>query len=83
MLGCLGGAACMHPELVGGDEIAVTILSMLIHHPELTDNNRHIIQNHVANVRKIIEPEAFNAAWEKGKMLDIDDVVQQLRLRWS
>lgn len=78
MLGCLGGAACMHSELIGGDTMAVTILSMLSHHPELTDNTRHIIQRHLATVRKTIAPETFNMAWETGKRLDIDAVVEQL-----
>ncbi|MCO5185275.1 MAG: AAA family ATPase [Anaerolineae bacterium] len=78
MLGCLGGAACMHPQLLGGDTAAVAILSMLTHHPEFTENNHHIIQNHLANVRKMMAPEAFSTGWETGKQLEIDAVVEQL-----
>ena len=78
MLGCLGGAACMHPQLIGGDTAAVAILSMLTHHPEFTENNHHIIQNHLANVRKMMAPEAFSTGWETGKQLEIDAVVEQL-----
>jgi DNA-binding SARP family transcriptional activator/predicted ATPase len=79
MLGCLGGAASMYADLIGGDETAVTILSMLIHHPDLTANNRHIIHNNLAHIRKTMEPDAFNAAWAAGKLLNIDDIVRQLQ----
>jgi hypothetical protein len=79
MLGCLGGVANMHSDLIGGETTTVRILSMLLHHPELTDNNRHIIQNNITKLQTAIEPKAFAAAWEEGKVLDIDDVVQQLR----
>ncbi len=78
MLSCLGGAACMHPQLIGGHTAAVAILSMLTHHPEFTENNHHIIQNHLANVRKMMAPEAFSTGWETGKQLEIDAVVEQL-----
>ncbi len=75
--------ALFNPHMVGDDTLLVKYLAMIEHHPESTAYNRHLITDQVANLRTSIEPEAFNTAWEAGKLLDIDDVVQQLRLRWS
>ena len=61
----------------------VTILSMMYHHPELIDNHRGKVLDQSAHLREDIGPEAFAAAWEKGKGLDIETVVAQLRLVWT
>jgi hypothetical protein len=83
MLGFLGVTSIVFPELVGGDEATVTILSMMYHHPELIDNHRGKVQDQSAHLREDIGPEAFAAAWEQGKGLDIETVVAQLRLAWT
>ena len=75
--------ALFNPHMVADDILMIKYLSMVEHHPESTAYNRHLIKEQVTNLRTMIAPEAFNAAWEAGKMLDINDVVQQLRLRWS
>ena len=83
MLGFLGGAALLHSQLIGGDEVTVTILSMMYHHPELTSNNRDRIKNHFPRLQDKLGDNAFGTAWEKGKELGIDDVVAQLRIAWT
>jgi len=83
MLGFIGGAALQHPQTIGGDEVAVMILSMMVHHPELTGNIRDIIKNHYLRLRDELGDDAFEIAWEMGKELDIDDVVAQLRNAWT
>ena len=75
--------ALFNPHMVADDTLLIQYLSMIEHHPESTAYNRHLISDKVANLRTSIGPEAFAVAWEAGKLLDIDDVVQQLRLRWS
>jgi DNA-binding SARP family transcriptional activator len=75
--------ALFNPHMVDDDTLMIKYLSMIEHHPESTAYNHHLIKDQVANLRMNIEPKVFNIAWEEGGKLSIDDVVVQLRLRWS
>jgi hypothetical protein len=56
---------------------------MMYHHPELTINNRRIISNHFPELQDKLGDKTFGTAWDKGKHMDIDDVVGQLRSAWT
>ena len=83
MLGFIGGAAIMYPQLVGGQEVAIELLSLLYHHPDLIDKHRRKIKTQSTRLQAELGHEAFAAAWEKGKELDIETAVDQLRLVWT
>ena len=83
MLGYLWSLVVFSPQLVGGYETAVTILAMVYHHPEVTAHHRQKIEEARPRFEAEIGTAAFAAAWEKGKALDFDTAVAQVRLALS
>ena len=83
MLGFIGGSVLLLPQTIGDDEMIVTILSMMDHHPELTRHNRHIISLNFQRLQDTLGDAVYEAAWERGKELDIDQVVAMLQTAWG
>ena len=78
IVGLFWGRILRHQYLFGVGESAVSFLFMAYHHPETIP----IYQWRIEKRRRIEEEkgsEAFAAAWERGKELDLDSAVAQMR----
>ena len=60
-------------------ETAATIVSMVYHHGEATPHIIHTIERNRYLLESQMGPDAFAAAWEKGKELDLDAAVAMFR----
>ena len=79
-LGYLFSKAGSFPHLFGGDEQAVAIISMVYHHPETVDHYKAMITTYFRpEFERKIGSEAAAAAWERGKELDFETAVDQVR----
>jgi DNA-binding SARP family transcriptional activator/predicted ATPase len=78
-LGCLWSEAADFPQLIGGFEKAVAIMSMVFHHPEAIPHYRQQIAEARRQFEDAMGQEAYAAAWERGKQLDFEEVISQVR----
>ncbi len=80
MLGYLWARSVYRTEWIGGQETAVSLLSLVFHHPEAPINYRQQIEEALTQFEAEMETAAFAAAWAKGRTLDLDTAVSQVRL---
>ncbi len=77
---CLAGiAAVLIHE--GQPERALSILSLIIHHrlsPTWWSDHEPLTRSLLDDLRQTLAPDEYAAAWERGKSLDLDIVVQEL-----
>ena len=78
-LGFLWGKAVFYPQLLGGREKSVSIMSMVYHHPEVTAFYRSNIEQARTKIVEEIGIGAYDHAWERGKKLSFDSAVSQVR----
>ncbi len=78
-LGSLYSMVTTAPELIGGKETAVSIISMIYHHNEVATFHKQAIDEALPLFKVELEAELFAAAWEKGKGLDLAAAVSQVR----
>ena len=60
---------------------ATALLSMIANHPVAHEGTKTDALNKKAELRKLLADDAFQAAWERGKQLDLDDVISDLMER--
>lgn len=82
-LGAMFSVVLGFTPLFGGGEIAVPILSMVYHHPEAIPLYRELIAAGLPRLEVEMGAEAYAAAWERGKTLDFDTAVAQIRAALS
>ncbi|MCB8979015.1 MAG: AAA family ATPase [Ardenticatenaceae bacterium] len=78
-LGQLYFLALNIPEWIGGQETAVSILSMITHHDEANAYHQQLIGEALPPIRAEMGEAAFAAAWEAGKKMDFDTAVSLIR----
>lgn len=78
-LGLLSGLATQFPDFIGGQGTAVTIHSMIYHHPEVVAFHKQFIERGIPQYEEEMGAEAFVAAWEKGKEMGFDTAVSLVR----
>lgn len=60
-------------------EIALEVASLAAHHPVfLFWHQNPLAQDLVAHLKKTLTPNAYETAWERGKLLDLENIVQKL-----
>jgi tetratricopeptide (TPR) repeat protein len=67
------------PELIGGNDTAVSIMSMVYHHPESFPGYKLHIEEARPRFEKEMGTAAFSDAWGKGKALDFETAVERIR----
>jgi hypothetical protein len=77
-LGCLA-SICTFAERLGYAEAAAAVLSMTYHHPQALHRIRDEFSAVGPQLQAALGDEVFAAAWEKGKVLDYDTAVAQMR----
>jgi DNA-binding SARP family transcriptional activator/predicted ATPase len=78
-LGAIFSVLVEFTPLFGGGETAVPILSMVHHHPEAIPLYRERIAAALPRLEAEMGAAAYAAAWERGKTLDFDTAVAQMR----
>ncbi len=78
-LGYLYSQAVSYAEMLGGQETAVTLLSMITHHNEVAAFHRQLIEEALPQIKAEMGETAFAAAWEEGKVMDFDTAVSLVR----
>ena len=79
ILGHLWGKCVYTFPLFTGLEIVVPILSMIHHHPDATPFHKQKAAEDSLRFEPEMGSEAYAAAWERGKGLDLDTAVAQVR----
>jgi hypothetical protein len=82
-LGNIWAKCVFNPQLLGGMETAVSFLAMIYYHPEVVPFHRTQIEDARPQLEEEMGAEAFAAAWEKGRGLDFDTAVGQVRAALS
>lgn len=62
-------------------EKLVEIISLIRHHPAATPATRNWVSDHADALQTDLSEEDFQAAWERGKQLDLGDVISELMER--
>ncbi|MDJ0753530.1 MAG: BTAD domain-containing putative transcriptional regulator [Ardenticatenaceae bacterium] len=78
-LGFIHSRVAEHPELFADQETAVSILSMVYHHPESIPLFTQHIQQVLPALEAEMPPDLYQTAWEKGKTLDFETAIAHLR----
>jgi DNA-binding SARP family transcriptional activator/predicted ATPase len=78
-LGAIFSVLAHFSPLFGGGKTAVPILSMVYHHPEAIPLYREGIAAALPSLEVEMGAAAYAAAWERGKTLDFDTAVAQMR----
>ncbi|MCB8984877.1 MAG: AAA family ATPase [Ardenticatenaceae bacterium] len=79
-LGYLYYEAIYHPEMIGGQATAVTLLAMITHHAEANGYHQQLIGEALPEFKARMGEAAFAAAWEEGKVLRFDTAVNRVKL---
>lgn len=82
-IGAMYSVALSFPQLFGGNEKAVSILSMAYHHPEAIPLYREYIDAALSGFEAEMGAESFAAAWERGRALNFDTAVAIMRAALS
>jgi predicted ATPase len=77
-LGCLM-SICMFAEPLGYEDEAAPVLAMAYHHPEALPRIREEFDAVRRRLQAALGAEAFAAAWKRGKILDYDTAIAQIR----
>jgi hypothetical protein len=78
-IGFLYSAAIGYPQMLGGPAAAVPFLAMVYHHPEAVTSYKRAIEEACPRFKEQMSAEAFAAAWERGKNLDLETAVAEFR----
>jgi hypothetical protein len=78
-LGTLWGISVFHRHLFPDWKTAVSITSMVYHHPEATSTYRDRIDETRPLFVSGMAEEAYNSAWEKGRGMEFDTAVSLVR----
>jgi len=78
-LGFLHSIPIHRSQLIADRELAVAILSMVYHHPEVVPKYRQHIEDVLPRYEAELGPEAYGSAWEQGKEMDFDTAVAQMQ----
>jgi hypothetical protein len=62
----------------GAKERGLELLSMLMAHPDTTQETVNDIEKLRLQIEAELPPDVYTAAWERGKALDLDHVVDEL-----
>jgi tetratricopeptide (TPR) repeat protein len=79
LLGFLWGKSVYASQLFGGVEIVVPMLSMIYHHPDTTPFHKYRAAEDSLQFEPEMGAETYAAAWERGKGLDLETAVAQVR----
>lgn len=60
------------------DTRAVELLSLVVHHPKTQENMLEQAEQSRVKLAAAVPSDVFAAAWERGKTLDLDEVVEEL-----
>jgi len=78
-LGCLYSIAQRSTQILGHNMDAVAILSMVYHYPQADPH----VRTHIDQARSKFEEEmgevSFSEAWDRGRALDFETAVAQVR----
>lgn len=83
MLGYLLAQAAKFPQLQGGIEHGVTLLSMVYHHPDAISYYWEEIDEARPQFEAALGEKVFAEAWDRGKMVDLETTVARLRAALS
>jgi hypothetical protein len=78
-LGFFWSEAVKHAQLIGGNDMAVAILSMVWHHPESMAYYREQVELALPAFVEGMEAEEYERAWARGRRLAFEDAVAQMR----
>jgi predicted ATPase/DNA-binding SARP family transcriptional activator len=78
-LGAVFGTSLAFPQLLGGAETVVPLLSMVYHHLQAVQFHRQLIADARPALEAEMGGEAFTAAWEAGKTLELETAVETMR----
>jgi predicted ATPase/tRNA A-37 threonylcarbamoyl transferase component Bud32 len=78
ILGFLMGTSRIFFEYIGGRERAVELLAMIANHPEVVSFTQRQVQETLDMHKQHLAAEAYNAAYERGRGLNLADVLKSL-----